>query len=117
MTFAPATEQLLQLFIIVSGVLLVPVVVGLLLVLFKLAFLLHSTQQLLTVASYEMAPLVKQLRLVVDHLEDIGQRTSSGVQEIGNSIHQAGPLLKRGMGQVRLGASALLTGLSRSFQR
>lgn len=117
MTFTPGTEQLLQVFIVLAAVLLIPVAVGFLLVLFKLAFLLHSVQEFVRIATYELTPLIKELRLIVDHLEDLGHKAAVSVQEIREGIHHAGPLLRKGIDQVRAGTSALVSGISRSFER
>lgn len=117
MNLTTGTEQLLQVFIVLAGILLIPVVIGLVVVLFKLAFLIHSTSEFLRMASYELTPLVKELRLIVNHLEHIGKQASTGVQEVSNTLHHTGPALKKGLGQLKVGIGAIFSGISRSFER
>jgi hypothetical protein len=117
MNFTPGTEQLLQGLIILSGLLMIPVIVGVMVVLFQLAFLIHSTSEFLTFASYELGPMVKDIRQMVGHLEEIGERTSSGVQELGNNLQHAAPILQRGLSRFKIGTSALISGITRSFGR
>lgn len=115
MTLTPETEHLLQIFILFAGILLVPVMVGVLVVLFKLAFLIHSSSEFLAAASSELSPLIKELRLMVGHLEDIGKQASSGMQGLGNSLSYTRPIVTGGLRRLRLGASAVVSGISRSF--
>ncbi len=117
MSFTPGTEHLLQVFIILCGVLFIPVAIGLLVVLFKLAFLLHSASELLTFVSCELTPLVKELRSTVDHIENIGQKASSGVRDIENGIESVKPVVQSGFHNLKVVTSALVSGISRSFER
>jgi hypothetical protein len=117
MMLTAGTEQLLQIFIVLAAVLLIPVAVGLMVVLFKLAFLIHSTSEFLRLASYELAPVIKDLRRLADQLEHMGHKASSSVQELGAGLSQAQPLLKKGFGSISQGASAILSGIGRSFRK
>ncbi len=117
MTLAPGTEHLLQLLILTSIVLLIPVFVGVTVVLFKLAFLIHSTSDFVNFASNELTPVVKELRLTVDHLETMGHRASSGMQDMGQTLQSVRPLVKTGVARTKTFASALISGLKRSFDR
>lgn len=117
MTLTPETEQLLQWFIILSGILIIPVVVAALVVMFKLAFLIHSTSEFLTVARYELFPLIKEIRLTVDHVEDISQRASAGMKELSQGISQLRPLVSDGADRFKVGFEALVSGIKRSFRQ
>jgi predicted PurR-regulated permease PerM len=116
-SLTPETEHLLQMFIILSSVLLIPVVVGLIVIAFKFAFLLHSASEFLAFASNELTPVIQDLRSIADRLENISQKASSGVEDLGNTLTQAGPLLKGGMAKATSGLSSLLAGIGRSFLR
>ncbi len=116
MDLTAGTEQLLQILIIISMVLLVPVAVGLVVVLFKLAFLIHSAQDFMRFATGELAPMMKEARNLLIHLETIGHQASTGMLELGNALHQAAPAMRKGAEQVSAGAKSLLSGINRSFQ-
>lgn len=117
MNFASETEQLLQLFIILSAVLLIPVTVAFIVVLFKLAFLIHSTSEFLTFAANELSPVLKDIRLLATHFEEIGQRASSAVKDIGNVVSQTTPLVKQGANKLVNNILSVLSGINRSFER
>ena len=99
-SLTPETEHLLQFFIILSSVLIIPVVVGLIVISFKLAFLIHSASDFLAFATHELSPLIQDLRSIADRLENMSERASSGVEDIGNTLNQAGPLLKTGVSKL-----------------
>ncbi len=115
LALTPGTEHLLQILIILSAVLLIPVAVGLIIVLFKVAFLVHSTSEFVRVAIYELMPVVKELRLMVANLETMTDKAAAGMQELGNALHNTSPILKRGVAQVKSGTNALISGIARSF--
>jgi len=117
MTLSPETEHLLQQFIFLSGILLIPVAIALLVVLFKAAFLIHSTSDFVRVASNELTPLMQDLRLMVANLEQAGQSASSGIHSFGDSIHSLGPALKQGLDKARVGVAALLSNLGITNRR
>lgn len=114
-SFTAETEQILRIFIIVAGVMVIPVAVALMMVLFKLAFLLHSAQELMTIATHELSPLLKEARLLVTHLESISQQASSGVQGVSNTVQQAGPLFKKSIHSVKQSFLGMIGGLYQSF--
>lgn len=111
----PQTEQWLRVVLIGIGLLLIPVTVALMVVLFKLAFLLHSVYELVTIARYELFPILKDLRLTVDNVEEITHRTSAGLQEVSHQINQIRPNVHYGIRKVQTGVKALVSGLRRSF--
>lgn len=117
MTLSTETEQLLQWFIIIAGVLLIPVFIGISILLFKASFLLHSTSEFVRLASYELTPILKDLGRLSSNLGNISHKASSGVQELGSGIHHITPLVKKGLEKVKLGTSAVASGISRSFER
>ncbi len=112
---SPGTEQLLQIFIGIAALLLIPVAVSLVVVLFKLAFLMHAVQELVRMVSYELVPLLKDVRSLANKLEVIGRSASNSVQGLGSTLQQIGPLLKEGIARLRTSISASVSGLGRSF--
>ena len=115
LVLSPETEQWFRILLIAATLLLIPITVGFLVVFFKAAFLLHSVYELVTVARYELYPLLKDLRLTVDNVEDITHRAQSGIQDLGYNIRQIKPNLKYGTRNVKTGVQAFVTGLTRSF--
>jgi hypothetical protein len=115
MTLSAGTEQLLQWLIIIAGVLLIPVGLGIIVVLFKLAFLIHSASDFLAFATYELSPVIKEIRKTVDHIGTIGERASVGAYEVSQGIKNTGPLVKSGLSKLKVGTWALVSGIGRSF--
>jgi hypothetical protein len=115
MNLAPGTEYLLQIFIILSGVLLIPLVVSLIVVIFKLAFLVHSASDFLAFASSELTPILRELRSTADHVESISQKAALRVQDINNSIESARPTVEKSIQKTKSFTKAVFTGVLRSF--
>lgn len=115
LAFSAETEQLIRIMLMVCAGLLIPVVVALMVVLFQAVFLLQSTSELLTVVRYELFPIIKELRLTVDHIENISRRASDGLRDASDSLRQVKPMLKNSMTNAKLGTKALLSGLKRSI--
>jgi len=113
MTLSPETEHLLQQFIFLSGILLIPVAIALLVVLFKAAFLIHSTSDLVRTASTELTPMMQDLRTMIANLEQAGQSASSGIHSFGDGIQSLGPVLMQGLDKARAGVATLLSSLGR----
>lgn len=110
------TETIMQILMISVSVLLVPVVVALLVVLFKAAFFIHSLSDFLRIVSYEFLPIVKELRLFVDHLQEIGERTASGVREVSHYWQNTIPWIQKGFNKVKTGTLSVVGGLKRSYK-
>ena len=115
LAFSAETEQLIRIMLMVCAGLLIPVVVALMVVLFQAVFLLQSTSELLTVVRYELFPIIKELRLTVDHVENISRRASDGLRDVSDSLKQVKPMLQNGLVNAKLGTKALLSGLKRSL--
>ena len=98
---------------VVSWLLLI-VVGGLLsAVLFKLVFLLHSVSEFMTIARYELSPVIKELRLTADHLEVISGKAASGVESVEKGIHA----LRHTPDLIKSGTGAVVEGIRQSFAK
>ena len=117
MTFNPHTEHLLQFFILTAGVLLIPVLIGLMVVVLQLAFLIHSTSEFVRFATGELLPVIRDVRLMMGNLNDVSLRVTSGIQEASQTLQQTGPLLKQGATQLQKRALAFFSGLQSTFSR
>jgi hypothetical protein len=104
----------------ISWIVLIPVGVLLALVLYKLAMLLHSVLDFLTVARYELAPTLKDLRTTMEHVEEISARAASGAKTVERGVSEAGPALGRGVERVKdvtaTVAKGLVTGVESLWQ-
>ena len=109
------TEQELAQLIRISWIVLIPAGVLLSLVLYKLAMLLHGLVEFLTIARYELAPAIKDLRLTAENVERLSEKAVSGVQSVQDGVAATGPALRSAGREVVIGAESLWNGLKASF--
>ncbi len=83
-------ESQLEILTTVSWVLLMPVGVLLVIVLFKLAFILHGVSEFWTVARYELYPTLKDLRQVASRAEILSEKAVTGVETLEKGAVAAG---------------------------
>lgn len=117
MPFTLESSQFVQGLYLLILVLAVPIAVGLLVVLFQLAFLLHSVTDFVRFVTYELTPVVKDIRALADSASRIGLKASAGVKGLENLVGQVGPCLKEGASRLKSSASAIFSGVGRSFFR
>ncbi|WP_373532419.1 hypothetical protein [Vampirovibrio sp.] len=101
----------------VSWIVLIPAGVLLSMVLYKLAMLLHGLVEFLTLARYELAPALKDVRLTAEHVEALSARTLNGVKSVENSVAATGPALRTVGREIRYSAQSLWRGVVKSFSR
>lgn len=111
----PETEQTVRAFLMVAGGLLIPLAVILVVVLFQTAFLLKSLSECLSLARYEILPMIKELRLTADHVEEISYRASTGLRQVSDGLTQVRPMVEQSLIKAKHGARALVSGIARSF--
>jgi len=110
------TAELAQL-IRIGWILLIPVGVLLSLVLYKLAMLLHELLGFLTIARYELAPAIKDLRLTAEHVEVLSSKAVSSVQTMEDGAAVARTGLQAAGRELKAGAKSLWGGIRESFAR
>jgi hypothetical protein len=115
--------QLAQL-VNVAWVLLIPVGVLLALVLYKVLALLQAGLEFVTIARYDVVPMLKEVRETLVHVEAVTSRVSGAVQQVERVAHQAKPFLQRSGNQASTGlqklansGGVLLSGIVRAFTR
>lgn len=97
----------------VAWVILIPVGLLLTVVLFKLAFLLHTVSDFVGVARYELMPLLRELQQTSAHLETLSAKVVASVESVEKGVHAVKPTLSKGLGLVceKLGeTTSLLSG-------
>lgn len=110
-------EQELAHLIRVSWIVLIPVGVLLSLVLYKLAMLLHSFLDFFTIARYELAPAMKDLRLTAEHVEALSAKAVSGVKSVEEGVSATGPALRSAGRDIVAGVESVWSGIRESFSR
>lgn len=112
----------------VSWIVLIPVGVLLAVVLYKLAMLLHSVLDFITVARYEVVPALQDLRATAEHVESVSTRVAAGLRTMEEGMANARPALAHGVDTLKdrsrrlakntvLGLESLWSGIRASFSR
>lgn len=101
----------------VGWIVLIPAGVLLSLVLYKLAMLLHGLLEFLTLARYEVAPALKDLRLTAEHVESLSAKAVAGVQSVEHGVAATGPALRSARQELAVGLQSFFSGLKQSFGR
>ena len=101
----------------VAWIVLVPGGVLLCLVLYKLAMLLHGVLEFVTLARYEMAPAMKDLRLTAEHVEVLSAKAVNGVRTVERGVNTTIPAIQSAGREVALGFESFWSGLKHSFGR
>ena len=111
----PSTQQELARLIQISWIVLIPVGVLLAMVLYKLFILLHELQELSTIARYEIAPAIKDLRLTAEHVELLTAKAVNSVKSMEDGVSGVKPALQGGVDKIKTGVSSVWHGLINSF--
>lgn len=85
----------------VAWIILIPVGLLLTMVLFKLAFLLHTVSDFVGVARYELIPLLRELQQTSTHLETLSAKVVASVESVEKGVHAIKPTLSKGLGVLR----------------
>lgn len=101
----------------VSWIVLIPAGVLLSMVLYKLAMLLHGLVEFLTLARYELAPALKDVRLTAEHVEALSSRAANSVKTVENGVAATGPALKAVGREIQYGLQSVWSGIMQSFSR
>jgi len=101
----------------VSWIVLIPAGVLLSMVLYKLAMLLHGLVEFLTLARYELAPALKDVRLTAEHVEALSARAVASVKTVENSVAATGPALRTAGREIRYSVQSVWRGILHSFSR
>ncbi len=116
MEFDPVQTELQHL-LRASWIVLIPAGVLLSMVLYKLAMLLHGVVEFLTLARYELAPALKDVRLTAEHVEALSARAVAGVKSVESGVAATGPVLRTVGREITYGVQSLWSGITRSFSR
>lgn len=116
MDFDPVQTEMQHL-LRVSWIVLIPAGVLLSMVLYKLAMLLHGLVEFLTLARYELAPALKDVRLTAEHVEALSSRAAAGVKSVESGVAATGPALKAVSREIRHGFQSIWNGITQSFNR
>ncbi len=101
----------------VSWIVLIPVGVLLSMVLYKLAMLLHSLLDFMTLARYELTPAMKDLRLTVENAEILSSKAVSSLKSVESGVAATVPAIKSAGQNVVSGVESLWNGIRESFSR
>lgn len=101
----------------VAWIVLVPGGVLLCMVLYKLAMLLHGLVEFLTLARYELAPALKDLRLTAENVEVLSTKAVHGVRSVQNGVSATVPAIQSAGRDVVAGLESFWSGLKHSFSR
>lgn len=99
----------------VSWIVLIPAGVLLSMVLYKLVMLLHGLVEFLTLARYELAPAMKDLRLTAEHVEVLSAKAVTGVRTVEHGVSSTGPALRSAGRNMVNSLESFWTGLRQSF--
>ena len=91
----PETEYWLRLFIIISLALAVPLGITLMVLLFKMMFLLHSVSDFLKMARYELLPVIQEVRQLAEGIGGLAGSASDGFKKMRKTLALTGPHLER----------------------
>lgn len=116
MDFDPVQTEMQHL-LRVSWIVLIPAGVLLSMVLYKLAMLLHGLVEFMTLARYELAPALKDVRLTAEHVEALSSRAAAGVKSVESGVAATGPALKAVSREIRYGFQSVWNGITQSFSR
>ncbi|MGE0199357.1 MAG: hypothetical protein AB7P76_00160 [Candidatus Melainabacteria bacterium] len=101
-------SQLIQL----NLILFVPVALLLAVLLYKLVMLLHRVNEFMTVAQYELSPLLQETRLTVSHLETLSAKAVQSVNAIERGVEATRPTFSKGAEGLKAVSSGLKMGVS-----
>lgn len=116
MEFDPVQTEMQHL-LRVSWIVLIPAGVLLSMVLYKLAMLLHGLVEFLTLARYELAPALKDVRMTAEHVEALSARAVAGVKSVESGVAATGPALRSAGREVAIGLESFWNGIRHSFSR
>lgn len=112
-----ATQTELAHLLRVSWIVLIPAGVLLSLVLYKLAMLLHSLLEFLNLARYELAPALKDVRLIAEHVELLSDKAATSVKSIEQGVSATVPALQSLGHRLQQGLRSFWAGIGKSFNR
>jgi len=101
----------------VAWIVLVPGGVLLCLVLYKLTMLLHGLVEFLTLARYEMAPALKDLRLTAENVEILSSKAVSSVRTVEHRVSSTVPAIRSAGRDLASGVESFWRGIKYSFSR
>ncbi len=111
------SEQEMANLIRVAWIVLVPGGVLLCMVLYKLVMLLHGLVEFLTLARYELAPALKDIRITAENVEVLSTKAVQGVQNVQNGVNATVPAIRSAGREVALSLESFWSGLKQSFSR
>lgn len=94
---------------------LIPVGLLLAAVLYKLVMLLALVYQFLTMAQYELAPTLKDLRSTTAHVEALSAKAVAGVETVERGIEQTRPVFEKGVKNIQVAGQELRAGFTSAF--
>jgi hypothetical protein len=101
----------------VAWIVLIPGGVLLCMVLYQLTMLLLGLVEFLTVARYELAPAMKDIRLTAENVEVLSTKAVHGVKSVQNTMSATVPALQLARREVALSLESFWSGLKQSFSR
>jgi len=91
---------------------LIPVGLLLAVVLYKLVMLLSLVYQFLSIAQYELAPTLRDLRSTATHVEALSAKAVAGVETVERGIEQTRPVIEKGVKNLQVAGQELQAGIS-----
>lgn len=79
----------------VATLMLIPVVLVLMLLLYKVIVLLQHALDFVNIARFDLIPLLQDARHITNHVSHLTQKVDTGVSNVQNVITKASPLLNK----------------------
>lgn len=111
-----AQEEWTQ-FIRICWMVLIPVGFLLAIVLYRLLILLQAVSEFLSLARYEITPIMKDVRLTAQNMETLSRKAVNSVQTIESGVAATGPAVRTMRRRVVTGVQSLMGGLRQAFRR
>jgi len=92
----PSWEAPVQFLVITFTVLLIPVVLMLCLVLYRVVVLLTQSSELVQLTQYELMPLIRDARVMVTNFSQVSGRVNQGVNAFSSGMEKLSPAVRQG---------------------
>jgi hypothetical protein len=92
----PSWEAPVQFLVITFTVLLIPVVLMLCLVLYRVVVLLTQSSELVQLTQYELMPLIRDARVMVTNFSQVSGRVNQGVNAFSSGVEKLSPAVRQG---------------------
>lgn len=93
--------------ITVSWILLIPAGLLVVLLLYKMVYLLHTVSEFVSISRFELYPLLQSLQRTADHVDKLTGKVVAGVEQIERGIENTKPMVADAARKVADGMSSL----------